>query len=263
MSIWTTFCESPFFTPDSRLYWQTYHFGLQGEDFHFSTPSGTIHTLTIQPVNRDILGHVIYFHPATMNLTAHLPQVSFFCEAGYAVDLIDPPGFGQSSGNASFEAIDSVLSALAPQMLETVLGTTPFVLFGQGVGCDLALTFHRYLERRTNGLILESPYASRRTWLLDKYGPGIGHLLVKGLRYTELTLDAQLRELTTPLYVVYPQKNTFLHGAEKDRVISALPSHAKCETAQGCTFLNIFPPRDRGYQARAVALLQQWMAKAK
>lgn len=259
MSVLSAFVESLFFSTDSRSYWQPGHYGLKGAGFKTTNASGhQIDGMVLQPrEGTEPLGTVLFFHAAQFNRQFNLPQVVFLALAGYRVVLFDYSGCGLSTGKTTLDGLGEDAEAVLQWMDASEAPAARVVLFGEGVGCDAALQFYEAHPDRVRGLLLESPYASRRGWAKDRWGPVLGDLAARLLRYGATEPAAVLSQVKVPVVLIYPARDTFVHRAQRQAMLSAAPRQTTVWEVPKARFLGIFAgPQGEWHQA-----VLKWLKK--
>lgn len=169
--------EGLFFEPDERSYWRPDILG-----YHFKEASQTtivghppINFLIVEPSKEEI-GTVIFTTDGSKNMTAHLPQVLWLCELGLKVILYDIPGFGKYEGELNLE-IFMELSKEAIDYASQNFSFSPIILYGKFIGSLPTLAIASQLKKTPNLVIVENCFYKFKTYLISRYGPGIGHAI--------------------------------------------------------------------------------------
>ena len=114
-------------------------------------------------------------------------------------------------------------------------------LFAQALGCDAALQFYSQHNSDVCGVALESCYATRRGWIKDRWGPLIGDFAALQLDVKAIEPADILPSIRVPLLEIYPEKDTYVHAAQKKAVFDLTPKSAEIWTVAGAKSLNVFP----------------------
>ena len=238
--------EGLFFSTDRRQYWDYRQFRLSGEEFTVPGPGESkLCGLVLHAARGGGLpprGTVLFFHNCTQNMGNHLAQVAWLTEAGYQVVMFDPQGCGDSTGTLSLNGYVDDSEAVYRHTL-SLPGVTAgtLILFGQGPGADAAL---RLLRRHPDGaaaIVVVSPCATYRGWILRRYGPGLGHMIAAFLPpgLDENPIDA-LREVKIPLALMIPGKDDTVPKGESGDVMVACPKHRELWLARNERMLTAF-----------------------
>lgn len=237
------FFESLFFSTDSRSYWKPEHYGLKGVGFKSKTVSGhEIDGLVLQPKGAAAADGalIMFFHAAKFNREFNLPQAAFFAMKGYRVVLFDYSGCGMSDGDTTLDGLLKDGEAVLSWLDASEFSNKKLILFAQGIGCDAALQLCDAHKDRVLGLILESPYASRKGWAKDRWGPVLGDIAAHGLEYQAREPEEILSELEIPAVILFPEKDTFIHSQQRKAVIAAASDKVEIWKVPKLRFLGIF-----------------------
>lgn len=169
--------EGLFFEPDERSYWRPDILGYHFEEASQTTIVGHPPTnlLIIEPSKEEI-GTVIFTTDGSKNMSAHLPQVLWLCDLGLKVILYDIPGFGKYEGELNLE-IFMELSKEAIGYASQNFSFSPFILYGKFIGSLPTLAIASQLKKAPNLVIVENCFYEFKTYLISRYGPGIGHVI--------------------------------------------------------------------------------------
>ncbi len=237
--------EGLFFEVSARRYWRFEHFGLVGEPFLATAPDGSAINawfLPAQPEDgRPVRASILHCHACTHNMSFHLPQISWLVAAGYNVVMFDYRGVGESAGRLSLQGLsEDARAVLEAALKRPAVAKGDVFLFGQGVGAEAAVKLARDWPERVAGVVLESLYARHRTWMLRRYGPGVGHLcgalLPKGVEDPVSALSA----VRVPLVLVLPTKDKRTPEGEVSDVLHAAPKTREVWRAEGKKYLGVF-----------------------
>lgn len=229
--------ENLFFETDSRLYWMPEQFAMHSEAFETQAVDGSIlRGLLIPSQGKNqcsALGTVIYCHAKVKNLSYNLPQILWLCSSGFNVIGFDYRGCGQSTGDSSLEGMQSDVQSILNWSRKR-LPDSNFILFGQGPGADAALRCTQENQDRLKGLILESLYADCRGWLLDRYGPGVGHLAAYLMPEQSTQPETLLKKTTLPLAVFFSRLDQYNPKKQIQQVLNCVSGKASvCEVNHG------------------------------
>ncbi len=262
MSFISSIAENAFFNVDRRSYWQCSHYGLKSQSFQYQSQTGDVISGQILiPRTNKVKGTVFYCHSAQFNLEFNLPQVAFLCQEGYQVVMFDYAGSGQSTGEIELDGLLSDASAAFNWFMVSEFYTPTVTLFAQGVGCDAALQLYEKYPQAINAIVLESPYCTRKGWIIDRWGPVLGHIAASQL----ITLSHEpadiISSVRVPLLLIYPERDQHTHKAQKKALIKLLPSHAKIWDVAGKKFLGTFGDKPNEWHGRLIRYLNDVHSK--
>lgn len=238
--------EGLFFEPDRRPYWDHTHFGVKGEHVrivgqHHCELAGLWMPAFFVPDATDSTpkGTVLFAHACTRNMQFHLPQVIWLVAAGFNVFTYDPRGCGRSQGTISLTSIvEDLQSTFSYLKKEKALDPSEIILFGQHAGAYAALQLAQN-NPSIAAVVLESVWATQSGYLLNRYGPGIGHLLKALCPVRPNPIDA-LSRLTMPLALAVASLDRSIPESEQKRVMNACPKHREIWLEKGARQLDIF-----------------------
>lgn len=260
MSLLHNIAENAFFNVDSRSYWQARHYGLDCHSFHCqSKTSDEIYGQILLPKTKTIKGTVFYCHPAQFNLEFNLPQVAFLCQEGYQVVMFDYAGCGQSSGKIQLDGLYTDAKAAFDWWKDSDFYTQKTALFAQGVGCDAALQLYEEESQIIKALILESPYCTRKGWIIDRWGPVLGHIAASQL--TTITHEPAdiIPIVSVPLLIIYAEHDQHTHKSEKKALLKLIPPTTTVWDIPGKKFLGTFGDKPNEWHGRLIKFLNDKM----
>lgn len=157
-------CNTLFFQPDARRYFEPEALGLWHEEVRFQSADGTrLHGwfLPTQP-GRRARGTVIYFHGNAANVSNHVFAVRWLPARGYQVFLFDYRGYGESEGRPERSgAIADGVAAIRYVRGREDVDPRRLVVWGHSLGGALAP--NALAEAGTGGvqgLVLQGTFAS-------------------------------------------------------------------------------------------------------
>ena len=230
------FVESLFIQTDTHLYWREQAFGIASEAFRIqredrSSISGKfLYAGSAAP--EGTRGVILYAGAPAKNLSFNLPQILWLANAGFIVAGFDWPG------SLTLDGMAPVVKAVLTQT-QSRFPNAKILLFGQGPGADAALRVVRN-EPSIKGVVLESLYATPAGWLIDRYGPGIGHAAAAFLPKQSTDPVTVLPTLAIPTALFCPAYDDFVPAAQTARVIKALPEGALCVRADCGGYASLF-----------------------
>ncbi len=230
MGFFNRIADGLFFETDHRQYWDYRRFGLEGERFVSVTGNGTeIPSLFLRALPRNggkVRGTVLYAYDGTRNASFHLPQISWLVPGGWNVVLFDPPGAGESEGTTSLDSYAEAACGAYDAVLENKTATPQgLVLFGQGVGGAAVLEILARHPEGAAGVVLEGTFARRRSLMLRRYGPGVGHLAASLLTPSSLQDPADIwRGLRIPAAYLRPGRDSSVPEKELSDMVNSSPA---------------------------------------
>lgn len=240
-SFFAAIAESLFFSPDRRSYWNPSHFGLSAETIQVPGPGGVMLGGLFLPAIGASKGTVLHLHAGSTNLANHLAQISWLVASGYNVLMFDYRGYGKSPGTATLDGVlADAKAALAYLRKRTDVDAQRIVVFGQAVGGAVAL---RLLAQDAVGIklaVIESAWATHRGFMLDRYGPGIGHLAARLLPQNVSEPVDGLRQLTLPVVLVFPERDSTVPAKQFAELVAAAPEGRQVWRVPGKRHLNVF-----------------------
>jgi fermentation-respiration switch protein FrsA (DUF1100 family) len=144
---------------------------------------------------------LVYFHGNAGNASHRLERVRDLVEIlGLDVVLVDYRGYGASGGRPSEEGLYADGVAIVEAVLARGVGLDRIVLFGESLGCAVALETAR--RRRCRALILEAPFLSIPDMARAVY-PFVPSFLVR----TRFDNAARIARLDVPKLVVQAERD--------------------------------------------------------
>ena len=236
------FVQALFFQTDTRLYWREETFGIASEAFRIQREDRSAISGKFLYAGSDASdgtrGVILYAGAPAKNLSFNLPQILWLANAGFIVAGFDWPGAGESTGTLSLNGMAHVVKGVLTQT-QSRFPNAKILLFGQGPGADAALRVAQN-EPSIKGLILEPLYASPAGWLIDRYGPGIGHAAAVFLPEQSTDPVTVLPTLAIPTALFCPAYDDFVPAAQTARVIKALPKGSLCVRADCGGYASLF-----------------------
>ncbi len=258
MNLLHRIAENAFFSVDNRSYWQARHYGLDCHLFQcLSKTSDDIHGQILLPKNNAIKGTVFYCHPAIFNLEFNLPQVAFLCQEGYQVVMFDYAGCGQSSGKTQLDGLYTDTQAAFDWWKQSDYFSPKVALFAQGVGCDAALQLYEEESDLIDALILESPYCTRKGWIVDRWGPVLGHIAASQLITFTHEPAKIISNVKVPLLLIYPEHDQHTHKSEKQALLKLIPPTTTIWDIPKKKFLQTFGDKSNEWHERLIRYLSQ------
>jgi uncharacterized protein len=144
---------------------------------------------------------LVYFHGNAGNASHRLERVRDLVEIlGLDVVLVDYRGYGGSGGRPSEEGLYADGAAIVEAVETRGVGLDRIVLFGESLGCAVALETAR--RRPCRALILEAPFLSIPDMALAVY-PFVPSFLVR----TRFDNAARIARLDVPKLVVQAERD--------------------------------------------------------
>lgn len=259
MNLLSSFVESFFFQCDNRSYWIPQHFGLKGEYFFAESPekkkrisAGLICHPDVEPK-----ATVLYFYAGLRNWQFNLPQVLYLLLSGYQVAVFDYAGAGASEGSLTLDGIGEDAQIVLDYLKAHQKYQGKLFVFAQGVGCDAALRLCEANVNDIGALVMESPYHSRKGWLLDHWGPIVGDLASWALKTETLEPKDIVSDLSIPTLVFFPERNSFLPEKQKKAFIGLLNNPAAVATVPKKDYLAVFTGDRNQQQDKALNFFEK------
>ena len=239
--------EGLFFQTDKRPYWDFNHFGLKGEHVRFAGPNASDMAGIFMPaffapnaVDQTPKGTILFAHACLHNMQFHLPQVIWLVAAGFNVFTYDPRGCGKTAGTINLQTItEDIHTAWTYLSHRSDVKADKIIVFGQNAGAYAALQLTKTI-RSIAGLVLESIWATQSGYLLDRYGPGIGHCLKAFCPKRVDPIDV-IKSLNVPVALAVGSLDRSIPDGEVSRVMKAMPAHREIWLESGARHLDIFP----------------------
>jgi pimeloyl-ACP methyl ester carboxylesterase len=169
-------------------------------------------------------GVLLYFHGNAGNIDRWLSTVAEISKnTGWAVAMIDYPGFGKNYA-ISLPKTEAPLREMAIKFYDEVRANfqkdLPLVVYGRSLGTGIASSLA--LDRKVDGLLLESPYISIAEMGVETYP-----FLTRSFARFHLDNEANLKALgVLPIIIFHGEKDTvipFRHG----QVLSQVSAHIR------------------------------------
>ena len=258
--------EGLFFQPDRRPYWDHSHFGVKGEyvkiagENHYELAGLWMPAFfASDATDTTPKGNVLFAHACIHNMQFHLPQVIWLVAAGFNVFTYDPRGCGRSPGSITLASIvEDLESAFGYLKNEKGIDPSEIIVFGQHAGAYAALLLAQTTPSIA-GVILESVWATQSGYLLNRYGPGIGHLLKAFCPMRPDPIDA-LTQLKIPLALAVASLDRSIPESEQAHVMKACPKQREIWLEKGARHLDIFTRPSEARQ-RFLAFTQKVLQK--
>lgn len=143
------------------------------EDLSVTTPDGvTLNGVFIPSSGRRSNITVIYFHGQSSNLGTTWPRLEYLYPLGYNLVLVDPRGYGKSTGTPTEAGLQIDERAILQAVLAHPGVLADHLVFygrslGSGLAIDLAYQRHADVPRTPAVLITESAFASVASFVND------------------------------------------------------------------------------------------------
>lgn len=257
--------EGLFFQTDSHPYWDHTHFGVKGEHIKIVGQNCELAGLWMpaflasDAANITPKGTVLFAHACIHNMQFHLPQVIWLVAAGFNVLTYDPRGCGRSKGMISLASIvEDIETVFAYLKNRNDIDTSKIIVFGQQAGAYAALQLAKNAPTIA-ALVLESIWATQSGYLLNRYGPGIGHIL-KALCPTRPDPIDALSQIKMPLALAVASLDRSIPEIEQKRVMKACPNEREIWLEKGARHLDLFT-RPSEARERFLAFVQKALQK--
>ena len=258
--------EGLFFQPDRRPYWGHSNFGVKGEYVKIAGKNhyelaGLWMPAFFAPDTTDTTpkGNVLFAHACIHNMQFHLPQVIWLVAAGFNVFTYDPRGCGRSKGVITLASIvEDIETVFAYLKNRDDVESSQIIVFGQQAGAYAALQLTQN-HPSIAGLVLESVWATQSGYLLNRYGPGIGHLLKALCPVHPDPIDA-LSQIKMPLALAVASLDRSIPESEQALVMKACPKQREIWLEKGARHLDLFTRPSEARQ-RFLAFTQKVLQK--
>lgn len=258
--------EGLFFQTDSHPYWDHTHFGVKGEHVKIA---GKNHSELVglwmpaffasDATDYTPRGTVLFAHACIHNMQFHLPQVIWLVAAGFNVFTYDPRGCGRSPGSITLASIvEDIETVFAYLKNRDDVESSQIIVFGQHAGAYAALQLAQTTPSIA-GLVLESVWATQSGYLLNRYGPGIGHLLKALCPVRPDPIDA-LSQIKMPLALAVASLDRSIPESEQARMMKACPKQREIWLEKGARHLDLFTRPSEARQ-RFLAFTQKVLQK--
>ncbi|MEO8500218.1 MAG: alpha/beta fold hydrolase [Vicinamibacteria bacterium] len=194
----------------------------------------------------DPAGVVVLFHGYADRKSSVLPEARAFFDQGWAPVLVDLRGSGGSSGDTTsigfFEARDV---AAAVDFTRSKFSGKPLVIWGVSMGAAATLRAVGELGKRADGLVLEAPFATLRSAVVNRFHSlglpalGIAELLVfwggeqqgfNGFRHNPVEYAAHVH---TPTLLMLGSRDDRVLMPEGRAIFAALAGEKEFEAFEG------------------------------
>lgn len=137
--------------------------------FEFDTPEqvnlkvdeDTITAFIAKPKTNAVKKTIFYFHGAAGNVTTYQFMTKPLLEAGYQLVMIDPRGYGRSTGKPSHKNVAEDCQKFFDELMKRAdIKNTKVYIFGASLGTQVASHLARNNTSRISGLILDCPMSS-------------------------------------------------------------------------------------------------------
>jgi fermentation-respiration switch protein FrsA (DUF1100 family) len=189
------------------------------EDLFVATPDGeTLHVAFVPSATAAPDAPVlIYFHGQSNNVGSTWPRIETLYPLGWPIYVVDPRGYGQSTGTPSEAGIDVDLAALA-RFLTEQRGIAParLVVYGHSLGGAFAIQLATVVA--PGWLITESTFTSIEALVKDgAYAPLPASFAAQS-RWDNLT---KLRGLSTPLLLFHGTADVYVQFRYGEDLVAA------------------------------------------
>jgi hypothetical protein len=193
---------------------------------------------------------LLWFYGNGENVSRIWPVLREFQPPGTALLVLDYPGYGESGGTATEDALYAAADA-AYGLLVTRLGPdSRIVIYGRSLGTAVAI--HTAATHPAAGLILESPFTSAREMARLHY-PAMPTRLVR-LRLDNL---ATIRATRCPTLVFHGDADRLVPIRMGRRVAEAAPGPVELVTIGQSGHNNTYDVGGRAYRDKVWAFVAQ------
>ena len=169
-SIFVVSCNSVFYQPDDREYWNPADAGLPNQSFYITAADGIkLHLWHLYPADdKPNKGVVLHFHGNAQNMSAHSRFAGWLTQHGYHVVTFDYRGYGKSEGIPDRTGVTmDGQAALHWIRQQNDLKDLPLIVLGQSIGGAIAISSLAASASSPALVVLDSSFAAYRQVAVD------------------------------------------------------------------------------------------------
>lgn len=220
--------DSFIFHPSATVALTPREAGIDFEDVHFAARDGVLLNGWYIP-HREARSTLVWFHGNAGNIGHRVENIKLLHDkVKVNIFIFDYRGYGRSQGRAS-EPGTYLDAEAALELVSKRFGADPkrIILFGRSLGAAVAAEMALHFQ--SQGLILESPFASVR-----EMARAILPLLPIGpLLKTRYDTEEKIRKIKTPLLVLHGDRDEVVPFAQGKIVFAAAPEPKTFFTISG------------------------------
>jgi pimeloyl-ACP methyl ester carboxylesterase len=211
------------------------------QDFFVDTPDGEqIHTVFIPagptpagaPSRRVTL---IYFHGQSNNIGTTWPRIELLYPLGYNILVVDPRGYGLSTGTPSEEGIKIDLAAVHAELLRRAdVDSSALVYYGRSFGGALAI--HLATVSPPAVLITESAFTSVEALVKDGAYADLPRSFVAESRWDNLS---KIRSIRAPYLALHGTDDPYVQFRYAVELTEAHPTFDRLVPVDGADHGNV------------------------
>jgi len=252
------------FYPDNIPATTPERFGLDYENVYFYSEDGQrlngwfIPAATVANP-KDAKGTVIHMHNYAGNISSNWHFAGWLPDQGYNVFVFDYRGFGKSLGTTEPKGVlEDAVAAITYLRSRTDIDTSKLVIFGQGLGGNLAIAAATINPEGVRAVAVESTFYSYST-VVDDRRPGDGYSYEKDDIYSG---GHYISKLAVPLLLIHGQQDDITYCAHSERLLA----EATCPKeliliAHGRHLAAMTEHYDGWYQKRVLELFENALKK--
>jgi pimeloyl-ACP methyl ester carboxylesterase len=178
---------------------------------------------------------IVYFHGQSNNIGTAWPRAELLHPLGHPLYLVDPRGYGRSTGKPTEAGIVTDLQAVA-RFLTEQRGITPgqLVIYGYSLGGAFAIHLATLLP--PGKLIIESTFTSVAALVADGAYAPLPVSFVADSRWDNLT---KIKTITTPLLLFHGTADPYVQFRYGQELIAAHPGVHQLVPAPGALHGNV------------------------
>lgn len=161
-------CSSLFFYPATGTLATPDRIGIDYESLGIKArDGGTLHAWLMK-ADKNRRGVVVFFHGNAENITSHSFGVAFLCARGFDVLSVDYRGYGESSGEPSFDNMAQDIRTAIDYALDHY--EKPVFVLGQSLGASMTAVALADYPRQSElaGVVFDSGFAKMRRIAREK-----------------------------------------------------------------------------------------------
>jgi pimeloyl-ACP methyl ester carboxylesterase len=216
------------------------------EDLFVATPDGEKLHVAFVPAAAPSAPQVpvlVYFHGQSNNVGSTWPRIETLYPLGYPIYVVDPRGYGLSTGAPSEDGINVDLAALATFLTEQ-RGITPaqLIIYGHSLGGAFAIQLATIVA--PGWLITESTFTSIEALVKDGAYAPLPVSFAADSRWDNLT---KIRAVASPLLLFHGTADHYVQFRYGEELIAAHGARHQFVPVTGANHTNV--PDTLGKQA--------------
>ena len=195
---------------------------------------------------------LVYFHGQSNNIGTAWPRAELLYPLGYPIYMVDPRGYGRSTGKPSEAGIVTDLQAVAKFLTEQ-RGMVPGQLIIYGYSLGGAFAIHLATLAPPGKLIIESTFTSVAALVADGAYAPLPVSFVADSRWDSL---AKIKTITSPLLLFHGTDDQYVQFRYGEELVAAHPGSHRFVPVPGANHTGV--PDTLGhesYRAQITAFL--------